>query len=96
MGCVALSVDIPMTVSTFFSIEALAILVDPKIFTSEHSNGNFSEISTNFVAAACITIFGLQYSSASLTELIFVTSKGKSSQFVIIEASLFLFFFFLN
>ena len=48
----ALSVEIPITVSTFLSIETLATLVEPKILTSEHSNGNFSEISTNLVAAA--------------------------------------------
>ena len=48
----ALSVEIPITVFTSLSIATLAKLTDPKIFTSEHSKGNFSEISTNFVAAA--------------------------------------------
>ena len=49
-----------MTILTFLSIETLAIFVEPKIFTSEHSKGNFSDISTNLVAAACIIISGLQ------------------------------------
>ena len=49
MGCDALSVEIPITVLTPLSIATLATFDEPKIFTSEHSKGNSSEISTNFV-----------------------------------------------
>ena len=52
IGGEALSVDTPITVEIFLFIQALAIFVDPIIFVSIHSNGNFSERSTNFVAAA--------------------------------------------
>ena len=50
--------DTPITVGTFLFKQALATLVEPTIFVSMHSKGNFSERSTNFVAAACITISG--------------------------------------
>ena len=59
IGCAALSVEIPTTVFILCSIETLAIFDDPTIFVSIHSNGNFSDKSTNFVAAACIIISGL-------------------------------------
>ena len=57
-GGEALSVDIPITVLIFLSIETLAILLDPTILESMVSNGYFSERSTNLVAAACIIISG--------------------------------------
>ena len=59
IGGDALSVETPITVGTFLFIQARTILVDPSIFISIHSNGNFSDKSTNFVAAAWITISGL-------------------------------------
>ena len=50
--------DTPITVGTFLFRQALTILVEPTILVSIHSNGNSSERSTNFVAAACITMSG--------------------------------------
>ena len=44
--------DTPITVGTFLFKHALAIFVDPTMLVSIHSKGNFSERSTNFVAAA--------------------------------------------
>ena len=52
IGGDALSVETPITVGTFLFIQARTILVDPSIFISIHSNGNFSDKSTNLVAAA--------------------------------------------
>ena len=81
-----MSVEIPITDSIFLSIATLATLLDPKILQSMHSKGNFSDKSTNFVAAACMIIFGLTIFTASLTELIFATSKGIIWQFVTLLA----------
>ena len=77
----------PITVLIFFSIATLAKLEDPKILISEHSKGNFSDISTNFVAAPWITISGLAYAKASLTEFMFETSSGIDSHNVFWVAS---------
>ena len=77
-----MSVETPITVGTFLLIHALTRLVEPKIFISIHSKGNFSERSTNFVAAACITISGLVKFKQSFTDSMFETSKGTTSQFV--------------